>query len=120
LESDRQEAPDRLIPHGCGAILMMSCPIGIDWTVMHLGGRVRIADVVRYDSTTDAEAVRFPGLAVEIPLAEYSEEVTAFARRAKEPFEGVEKSISDDVDRQDYLAFWDEYERLLERAARAR
>jgi hypothetical protein len=111
---------DRLIPHGCGAILMMSCPIGVDWAVTHLDGRVRLADIVRYDTTSVADGKRFPGLAVELPLAEYGDEITAFARRAKEPFEGVEKTFSDDTDRQDYLRFWEEYERLLAEAARGR
>lgn len=95
---------------------MMGCPIGIDWTVTHLDGRVRITDVVRYDSTAEAEAVTFPGLIAEIPLGEYRDEIKAFAQRAKEPFEGIEKSIYDDVDRRDYASFWEEYERLLHHA----
>jgi hypothetical protein len=118
LESDRPDASgqpfaDRLVPHGCGAILMMGCGIGIDWTVMHVEGRVRIAEVVRYDSTAEDEGVRFPGLVVEVPLAGYRDEIKAFAQRAKEPFEGIAKSFDDDVDRQDYFNFWEEYERLL-------
>ena len=122
LESDRrdtsgQQPPDRLVPHGCGTILMMGCPIGIDWTVTHLEGRVRIADVVRYDSTGEGPpAVRFPGLVVEIPLTAYRDEIKSFAQQAKQPFEGIEKSFYDDVDRQDYLDFWEEYQRLLDRA----
>jgi hypothetical protein len=117
---DRDERiPDRLIPHGCGTILMMGCPIGIDWTVRHIDGLVCIADVVRYDTTSDSEAVRFPGLAVEMPLHEYRDEITAFARKAKEPFEGVEKVFHDDLDRDDYVRFWEEYDRLLERGVSA-
>jgi hypothetical protein len=124
LESDTSEAPDqpfadRLIPHGCGAILMMGCPIGIDWTVRHLNGRVRITDVIRYDSTDEAEALRFPGLTVELLFVEYRDEIAAFARRAKQPFEGIEKSFSDDVDRQDFINFWEEYDRLLDQAVQS-
>jgi hypothetical protein len=108
---------DRLIPHGCGTILMMGCPIGIDWTVTHLNDRVRITDVVRYDATDDAEAVQFPSLSVEVPVDEYRDEVVAFARRAKEPFEGIAKAFYDDDDRRDYEEFWEEYDHLLARAA---
>ncbi len=104
---------DRLIPHGCGAILMMGCPLGIDWTVRHVEDRVRITDVVRYDTTNEGDATRFPDLEIEMPLDEYRDEVVAFARRAKEPFKGVEKSFGDEVDEQDYLDFWEEYDRLL-------
>ena len=123
-QSDQRDAsgeqfPDRLVPHGCGAILMMGCPIGIDWTVMHVDGRVRIADVVRYDSTGEGPpAARYPGLVVEIPLAAYRDEIKSFAQRAKEPFEGIGKSYRDKVDRQDYLDFWEEYERLLRPGSR--
>lgn len=124
LKSDRPEQTgqpfaDRLIPHGCGAILMMGCPIGIDWTVRHVKDRVRITDVVRYDTTSDSDATRFPGLEVEIPLDEYRDEILAFARRAKEPFEGVVKSFSDDADERDYVNFWEEYDRLLAEAVQA-
>lgn len=97
---------------------MMGCPIGIDWAVTHLNGRVRISDVVKYETTDEEQAARYPGLEVEIPFAEYRDAVVAFAKGAKEPFEGLEKSFSDDTDRQDYANFWTEYDRLLDHAVR--
>ena len=120
LESDYspQEGgfPERLIPHGCGAILMMSCPIGIDWSVSHIGGRVRLSDVVRYDSTADAEAVRFPDVVVELPEDAYRRQIVTFAQKAKEPFAGIKKDIPDEWDQEQYAQFWKEYEELLARA----
>jgi hypothetical protein len=121
LESDHSPArpvADRLVLH-CGMLLMLSCPIGIDWTVLHFDDRVRIVDPIRYDTTDEAEAVRFPGLEVEIPLAEYRSQITAFALGAKQPFEGIEKTFHDDTDRVDYANFWAEYDRLLNQAVRA-
>ena len=50
---------------------MLSCPIGVDWSVTHLGGRVRLHDVATFDSVDEAEAVRFPGLEVELAEDEY-------------------------------------------------
>jgi hypothetical protein len=122
LESDTpddQGEPfaDRLIPHGCGAILMRGCPIGIDRRIRHFDGRIRIGDVVKHVSHDDAEAVRFPDLIVELPIGEYRDEIISFALRAKEPFEGIEKSFYDDFDRQSYAEFWEEYNRLLRSAA---
>jgi hypothetical protein len=119
LESDHSsEHPvaDRLVLH-CGMLLMVSCPIGIDWSVAHLPGRVRLSDVVRYDSTDEAEAARFPGLAV-VAEDEYRRQVVAFAEKAKLPFAGVEKVFEDDSDRQLYEEFWQEYEGRLSRAVR--
>jgi hypothetical protein len=106
--SDKRVA-QRLIPHGCGAILMFTCPIGIEWSVTHERGRVLITDVRRYDSVDEEAWVDFPGLAVEITDNDYRHQVVAFAQEAKEPFEGVEKTISDDFDRQTYEEFWQEY-----------
>jgi hypothetical protein len=111
----REEAQqrERLIPHGCGLILMMGCPIGIDWTVEHVNGRVRISDVFRCDDVGTAAVQEYPDVAVDVPLEEYRDEIVAFARRAKEPFEGVTKSLDDDFDRRTFVEFGEEYDRLL-------
>jgi hypothetical protein len=110
---------ERLIPHGCGTFLMMGCPIGIDWTVEHVDGRVRVSEVFRCDDVGTAEVQHYPDVAVEVSLEEYRHKIVAFARRAKEPFEGITKSISDDFDREMYVEFWAEYDRLLADAVAA-
>jgi hypothetical protein len=92
LSSDHSaNAPvaDRMIFHGCGNLLMMGCPIGANFAVRHCAGLVRIDDVVRYDTTNEDQAIRFPALAVELPEAQYRGQVVGFARRARELFAGV-------------------------------
>jgi hypothetical protein len=91
-------------PDGCGTILMMGCPIGIDWTVRHVDRLVRITDVVRYDSTNETEAVRYPELEVELPLDEY--------RRDKERSRDERRSCSRGS-RSRFLTIW------IERTTRA-
>jgi hypothetical protein len=118
LESDH--SPERpvagsLVLH-CGMLMMLSCPIGIDWSVSHLGARVRLHDVVRYDSVDETQAVRFPGLAIELGEDDYRRQVVAFAEKAKLLFEGVDKAFHDDSDRQEYDEFWREYDGRLSRA----
>lgn len=118
LESDHspdRRVADRLILH-CGMIDMLTCPIGIDWSVRHLGGRVRLHEVVRYDTVDEAEAVRFPGLEVEVAVDEYRLEVVAFAEKAKQPFVGSEKTPGDDYEQRVYEEFWREYDGRLSRA----
>ena len=90
---------DRLIPHGCGTILMMGCGIGIDWSVGHLSDQVCITDVVRYESSGP---IRYPGLEVLVASSYYRADVVAFAQHAKEPFEGIEKSFSSPDERVEY------------------
>ncbi len=116
LESDH--SPERPVGSGtlilhCGMLMMLSCPVGIDWSVTHRGGRVRLRDIVRFDSTDASEAVRFPGLEVELEEEAYRREVVAFARSAKGLFVGAEKVLHDDTDRKEWGDFWEEYERLL-------
>jgi len=121
LESDHSsERPvaERLIFHGCGATLMMGCPVGIDWTVSHVEGQVRISDVVRYDTVNEAEAVHFAGLAAELSEDQYRRQIVSFAERAKEPFEGITKQIADDYEQEAYEEFWSEYDARLRRAGR--
>jgi hypothetical protein len=115
--SSENPVAQRLIPHGCGTILMQTCPIGIDWSVTHSEELVRITDVVRYDTVDETHPARFPGLAVEVSRQDYGEQVLAFAQAAKTPFAAMEKVFSDHFDRQMYAEFWDEYDDLLARAA---
>jgi hypothetical protein len=108
-----QRVAQRLIPHGCGAMLMFTCPIGIDWSVSHARGLVRISDVRRCDTVDEAAAICFPALAVELTEDAYRRQVVAFAMKAKVPFEGVEKTFSSAFGRQAHREAWDEYDRLL-------
>jgi hypothetical protein len=113
LETDHspeQPVADRLILH-CGMIHMLTCPIGIDWRVEHLGGRVRLSDVRRYEST-DGEPCSY-AIEVELSDDEYRREIVAFAEKAKEPFANSEKTPADEYDEQVYREFWREYEERL-------
>jgi len=119
LESDH--SPERPVAVHlvlcCGMLTMESCPIGIDWSVTHLGERVRLHDVVRYDSVDTAAAVRFPGLNVDLAAADYRRRVVALAEKAKEPFAGSEKALDDKYQRTLYEEFWREYDQRLRRAS---
>lgn len=105
-----------LILHGCGAILMMGCPISIHWTVKHTGDQVLLSDFVKI-TTTDPEtgSVYYPGLHAALGKKEYKKQIVQFALQVKKFFDASkDKRISDDYDRETYLEFWDEYNRLLE------
>ena len=104
---------ERMVFHGCGAMLMMGCPIGLDWSVRHEGDTVRIGDVVRYDTTYESKAVRFPELSVLLSTSEYKRQVAQFATGAKEFFAGSTKKFDEDWEKQKYDAFWVEFDQLL-------
>ena len=113
LESDHgrghRVVPTSLVMH-CGGLLMTSCPYGIDWSVSHRDGRVLLGDVVKN------ETERFQGLAVDISEDEYRRVIVAFAEKAKDPFAAVEKTL--DEEREEYEAFWREFDERLGRARR--
>jgi hypothetical protein len=104
---------DRMVFHGCGTMLMMGCPIGVDFSVEHGQRGVEIADVVRYDSTSESQATRFAGLSVRLPEAEYRDHVVGFALRARELFEGTTKLFGDEFDERQYRDFWAEFNGIL-------
>jgi len=114
LESDHTSGSgDQLVLH-CGLLLMTSCPIGIDWSVTHSDGEVRLSEVVRCDEL--GTVVAFPEIEVVLPQSEYRGQIVHFAEKAKRPFAGAEKVFADDVDRQLYEEFWGEYDARLARA----
>jgi hypothetical protein len=119
LESDhsrKRPVADRLILC-CGMLMMLSCPIGVDWRVTHLGsGRVRLDEVVRCDTVDESDAIHFPGLVVELAEDEYARQIVGFAERAKEPFAGAEKTPPDEFEQELYEEFWREYDERLSRA----
>jgi hypothetical protein len=76
-------------------------------------------EVVRVDGFDEQGVTRFPGLAVELPEDDYRRRIVAFAEKAKEPFDGVEKVLDDDPwENELYPRFWAEYNALLERHSR--
>lgn len=118
LEADHSPAlpvAQRMIFHGCGNILMMGCPIGLNFTVKHHRNTVTLSEIVRYDTVNEDEAIQFPGLAIGIESGEYRLNVLRFARQARTLFVGVEKRFSDDFDASQYREFWQEYEGILTR-----
>jgi hypothetical protein len=104
-----------LILHGCGAILMIGCPIGIHWTVKHIDDQVILSDFVKITTTNpESGSIYYPGLKVKLSKDEYKNQVVQFAIQAKNLFNtSKEKRISDDFDREMYEDFWNEYNRLL-------
>jgi hypothetical protein len=119
IESNHSaDAPvaQRMIFHGCGNILMMSCPVGIDWRVTHLDSEtVQIGDVVWYPETSEDKARRYSGLTVDVPALEYRSQVWNFARQAREPFQTVTKQFDNIFNKREYKKFWKEFNELFER-----
>jgi hypothetical protein len=104
-----QHLSDRLIFHGCGTVLMMGCPIGLDWSVLHHNGQVTIKNILRWDSPDEDRAQQFNGLEVRLTEAEYRQAIIEFAQQVIPFFEGQTKEFFDAQDRLSYEKFWAEF-----------
>ncbi|MTD29849.1 hypothetical protein [Planomicrobium sp. YIM 101495] len=115
------EDEEGLILHGCGAVLMMGCPISIHWTVQHMGDQVLLSDFVK-TTTTDPTSGSFyyPELQVILKANDYKRQIVQFAEQAKEFFAAAKEKRIDDEDRSMYEEFWAEYNRLLEEHAHSK
>ncbi|WP_394374108.1 hypothetical protein [Niallia taxi] len=106
-----------LIFHGCGAILMMGCPISINWSVKHTNDQVLLSDFVKVTTTSSDEATHYPNLQIELNKEYYKQQILQFALQAKQLFEtSPAKAFFDDYDKQMYIEFWEEYDQLLQKA----
>jgi hypothetical protein len=104
---------ERLVFHGCGTLLMMGCPFGIDWDVTHTPEGVRLDNIIRFDTTNEKHGIKFDGLVAQLTEEEYRRQVIEFALKARQLFQESPRSCYDDFDRKQFEAFWAEYNALL-------
>ena len=102
-----------LIMHGCGTILMMSCPIGVDWSVLHEDDSVLLDDFTHKDSPGAGGGVDLPSGPIRVSTEHYCSEIVRVALEAKTLFVGAEKTFDSKFERAEYVAFWREYDSLL-------
>ncbi len=105
-----QSLAEKLVFHGCGTVLMMGCPIGVDWTVIHENDQVHLSQFRRWDSPDEQHPQEFPGLAVTLSLKEYQNQVLVIAALVLEFFKGESKQFFDMQDQLAYERFWSEFE----------
>ena len=109
LDSDHtRDAPvaERLVFHGCGMILMLGCYMGVDWEVHHDGDQVQLSKVCVDDGPAQ-------NIATTLTRNEYEGALLAFADEATQPFRGVTKRVTGEFERDQYQAFWGEYNQIL-------
>ncbi len=93
---------------------MMNCPRGIDWDVEHAGDLVRVRNVVVDDGTCERDL----HISADVPMSEYRQQVVALANAVKEFFAGSPDKVFDDpFDREQYVAFWEEFDARLAAAS---
>ena len=105
-----QALAEKLIFHGCGMVLMMGCPIGVNWTVKHQHEMVQLSNFKRWDSPDEQHPQEFPDLEVTLSFKEYQRQVLAFAEHVRKFFKSETKQFFDMNDQLAYERFWSEFE----------
>lgn len=82
---------------GTGDVVVLGCPNGIDWDLVHKEGMVMI--------TTDS------GAETIVPFEEYREEVLAFADEVEAFYDSQPPRKPSEDDAAAYRAFWEEWHR---------
>jgi hypothetical protein len=121
---------EQLVLHDCGfATTLMSCGIGANWWVRHVGDAVRIDGVTRFDSTyghaegemgfsssdlvemaghtisKPHDGASFPEASCAVPFETYLDEVTRLARSVLDFAAAADKRFLDDFDRSEWLGW---------------
>lgn len=87
-----------------GELIICGCPNGIDWSVIHENGQIKLI------TETDRETV--------LPFEEYKQKVFAFADEIEAFYRNSQdKVFRDEEDRQVYAAFWDEWHQIRDKFA---
>lgn len=82
----------------------MGCPNGIDWSVMHEGALVKL--------------ITETGKQTNVSIDDYKKEVCLFVDRIEDFYSKCTQKIlpNDELDRNGYIAFWNEWQRRRKQA----
>lgn len=86
-----------IIPMEDGTVEVSGCPVGIDWSVIHMGDSVNIKSRL--------------GTETNLNINEYKRIVIKFVDEVEQFYLNSEKKVllEDDFYKQGYLQFWDEW-----------
>lgn len=85
-----------------GEVILFGCPNGVDWSVIHEDGMIRLVTESRHE--------------VMIPFDEYRKTVYAFADEIEAFYRNAkEKMFNDEEEREVYAAFWKEWHQIRDR-----
>jgi len=101
----------------CGMVQMISCPIAIDWLLVHRDDKVIISEIRKYPSADDSKVIVFEALEVEMDIFEYKSEIVKVAKQVKKFFSQSKPRKLTGVDVECNLQFWNEFDGLLHKYA---
>lgn len=111
-EQHRKDASFPMVLH-CGMVIMVGCPIRIDWNSNIQNGNVVISDVEKAPTTSGKEVVHYPAADTVVPHSEYTAAVQSFCQEIIDFFSSSKPRRIDKFDKGVYEEFWNEFNTRL-------
>jgi hypothetical protein len=100
----------------CGQLLMLSCPICIDWDLTYENDIVTLNNVYKQFSINSEDVIYFKGVNVKIEIKTYAREILKLAEEVKQFFDNQPTRIlCDKWDSSSWDNFWSEFNELFTR-----
>ncbi len=116
LDSDFKVNTDSGIIIHCGMVYVMSCPISIDWNLIHKDGKVLISIIRKYITCNEKDVIDFEGLTATVEIEEYRNQIINVAIQVKDFFAmSKPRKYYSGSEMETNWKFWEEFDLLLER-----
>jgi hypothetical protein len=100
----------------CGQLLMLSCPICIDWDLIHEDETVTLKNVHKQFSVNTEDIVYFKEINIKIDRKAYAKEILKVAEEVKQFFDNQPKRILyDEWESSFWETFWSEFNDLFDK-----
>lgn len=112
IENNHDLKTDSPIVQHCGQIDFLGCPISINWESINKGDTIIISRAQKLLETNEKYTIYFNGLETVINKKSYIDEVINFTEIVIDFFKGHNPEIEDELDRKNYILFWEELNQL--------
>jgi hypothetical protein len=103
----------------CGQLLMLSCPICIDWDLIYEDDTVTLKNIYKQISVNTKDVIYFKDINLKIDRKTYAKEILKVAEEVKQFFDNQPKRLfCDEWESSSWETFWSEFIDLFEKGKR--
>lgn len=103
----------------CGQLLMLSCPICIDWDLIYEDDSVTLKNIHKQFSVNTEDVIYFKDINIKVDRKTYAKEILKVAEEVKQFFDNQPKRIFyDEWESTSWETFWLEFNDLFDKGKR--
>lgn len=104
---------DRPLILHCGMLLMVGCPIRVDWKVNHINNITKIEQVQKLLTTNEQNLIKYNEANVEVERKEYAQKIIKFSDDVYNFFQHTPaRAFDSEYEKRDFQEFWSEFNAL--------